>query len=142
MKVHVVTTKEEHVGGYERVEVSNGQIDLEKFSDNECMHILASDALDELGYEDVKKFLTTVRKKLRMQGSAVVGGVDIRLLSRHIINGSINTEQANQTLFNKKSCHDVNLVSSILSDLGLNIISTRISGIHYEIEASRPGLAN
>ena len=142
MKVHVVTKNEEHIGGYERVEVANGKLELERFSDNECMHILASDALDELSYENVKKFLASARQKLRMEGSVVVGGVDMRLLARHIINGSISTEDANQTLFNKKSCSDVSLVSDMLAELGLIIMSTRISGIHYEIEASRKSLAN
>jgi hypothetical protein len=142
MKVHIVGPGEEHVGGYQKVEVKEGKVDLDIFSDNECLSILASDCLDLLDYEQLQLFVLKARQKLRINGSVVLGGTDIRLLSRFIINGSINTEDANKLLFNKRSCADLNFVRDMLSELGLKIVSTRISGVHYEIEATRESLAN
>ena len=137
MKVHIVSPDEEHVGGYQRAEIKGGKFDLEVFADNECSFILASDCLDLLDYEQVKLFLVKIRQKLRMGGSAVVGGTDIRLLSRYIINGSIDTESANSLLFNKRSCTDMSLVNDMLSELSLRIASTKIAGVHYEVEPLR-----
>lgn len=137
MKVQIVTTDEEHVEGYEKVEIDDGNIDLAKFSDNECSFILASECLDTMGYDEVKSFILQARQKMRIGSSLVVGGTDIRLFARAIISGAISSENANRILSQKKSCADVNYVSKIMEDVGLSVVSTTVAGIHYEIEASR-----
>jgi hypothetical protein len=136
MKIHVVGAEEQNIEGYERVEVNN-EGSLQHLSDNECTFILASDALDQLDLNGAKSFILEARQKMRMRGTLVVGGTDIRLLARHVVNESISVEDANQVLFSKKSCLDVNTVSKLASEVGLQVISTRISGVHYEIEATR-----
>ena len=137
MKVQIVQTDEEHIDGYEKVKIDNGKIDLEKYSDNECSFILACECLDSMSYNEVKGFLLIARQKMRLGSSLVVGGTDIRLFARAIINGSISVEDANNMLNQKKSCADVNYVSKILEDIGLSVVSTTVAGVHYEIEASR-----
>jgi len=137
MKMHIVDKGEETIAGYSRVEVKDEDVDLGEFSDNECSFILASDCLDLFSHEKVPNLLFKARQKLRMGGKLMVGGTDIRLLARAIINGSIDTQSANNILFNKRSCSEVNDVVKTLEDIGLNVLSMRISGIHYEIEASR-----
>lgn len=142
MKIHVVNKGEDHIEGYERIEPQNGEINLSGFSDNECDFIMASDCLDFLGYNSAKDFLMQSRQKLRINGTLLVGGADIRMLARSIIDESIDLETANGFIFSKKSLLDVNTVSGMVSELGLQIVSTRISGIHYEIESSRKLAAN
>jgi hypothetical protein len=137
MKVHVVGAEEQHIEGYERVEISQNQGSLKHLSDNECTFVLANDTLDQLDYNSAKGFVLEARQKLRLGGTLVVGGTDIRLLARNIINDSIGVEDANQIMFNKKSCLDINTVTDLVSSVGLQIISTRISGVHYEVEARR-----
>ena len=137
MKIHVVNKEEESIVGYERVEISNGGVDLGKFSDNECEFIMASDCLDLLSYNSAKDFLLQARQKLRLKGTLLVGGADLRLLARSISMEAVSVEDANQLIFSKNSLSDTTTVSKLVSGLGMTILSTRVSGLHYEIEASR-----
>lgn len=137
MKVHVVNKEEDHIKGYEQVEITDQGLNLDKYSDNECSFILASDCLDLLSYENIQNSIVEMRKKMRIGSTLVIGGTDIRLFARAIIHGSIDLPTANTMLCDKKSFSDVNSISDMLSGLGLTIVTTKISGIHYEIEASR-----
>lgn len=137
MKIHIVNKDEDHVQGYEKVEITEDGFNLSKYADNECSFILASDCLDLIEYEDIQDRILSLRKKMRIGSTLVVGGTDIRLLARAITNGSIDTATANLIIRHKKSCLDVNSISKILTELGLKIVTTKISGLHYEIEASR-----
>ena len=67
----------------------------------------------------------------------VIGGTDLRVFCRAVINGSISNEEANYIVSNNKSCSDLNQTVSILQQMGLGITATKIIGIRYEIEASR-----
>lgn len=143
MKIHVVNGSEGHIEGYERVEVSeNGDANLSGYSDNECSFILATDSLDFMGYDQARLFIMAARQKLRIGGTVIVGGIDIRLFARSVVADQINVEEANQVLFTKKSMLDTNTVSSIISDMGLKVVTTRIAGIHYEVEAKREASTN
>ena len=137
MKVHVVNKEEDHIKGYEQVEITDQGLNLDKYSDNECSFILASDCLDLLSYENIQNSIVAMRKKMRIGSTLIIGGTDIRIFARAIINESIDLPTANTMLCDKKSFSDVNSISDILSGLGLTIVTTKISGIHYEIEASR-----
>ena len=137
MKIHIVNKEEDHIKGYEKVEITEQGLNLDKYSDNECSFILASDCLDLLPYANMQNNIVAIRKKMRVGSTLVIGGTDIRLFARAIISGLINPSDANTMFCNKKSLSDVNSISDILSGLGLTIVTTKISGIHYEIEASR-----
>lgn len=137
MKVHVVNKEEDHIKGYEQVEITDQGLNLDKYSDNECSFILASDCLDLLSYENIQNSIVAMRKKMRIGSTLIIGGTDIRIFARAIINESIDLPTANTMLCDKKSFSDVNSISDMLSGLGLTIVTTKISGVHYEIEASR-----
>ena len=137
MKIHVVRENEKHIEGYERVVINDKGIELEKFSDNECSFILAGECIDSIDIENIEELLFKLRQKMRLGSTIVIGGTDIRVFCRAVINGSISSDHASQVFSNNKSCSDVNHISEILQKLGLEIITTNISGIHYEIEASR-----
>ena len=137
MKVHVVNKEEDHIKGYEQVEITDQGLNLDKYSDNECSFILASDCLDLLSYENIQNSIVAMRKKMRIGSTLIIGVTDIRIFARAIINESIDLPTANTMLCDKKSFSDVNSISDMLSGLGLTIVTTKISGVHYEIEASR-----
>lgn len=137
MKVHVVNKNEENITGYQRVEIGGGLADFQGCADNECTDILINNNLDSVDFNGVETLLQQARKKLRLGGTLVAGGTDIRLLSRAVISGAIAPDKANEVLYSKRSCSDVNRVIDILRSLDLTIISTKVSGMHYEIESTR-----
>ena len=137
MKIHIVNKDETHIKGYDKIEITEQGFNLDKYSDNECSFVLASDCLDLIDYHDIKNTLILIRQKMRIGSTLVIGGTDIRLLCRAVVGGSIDTATFNQMVSNKKSLSDVTSTSRLLSELGLSIVTTKVSGIHYEIEASR-----
>lgn len=137
MKIHIVQENEEHIQGYERVVISEEGVELEKVSDNECTFILASGCLDAIKVESMEEFLIKLRQKMRMGSSISIGGTDLRVFCRAVVNGGISPQDASKVFSRNKSCSDVNYVSDLLQRLGLKINTTTISGVYYEIEASR-----
>ena len=137
MKLHIVKPEQESIENYTRVDANPDSLDLSKVSDNECTMILANDILDLFHIDNVPQLLEHLVKKIRMGGELVVGGTDIRLLSRAVVSGSMGVAQANEVLYAKRACSDVNTILDLLRSLGLTIISSKVAGLHYEIESRR-----
>ena len=137
MKIHIVNKDEESIEGYSKVEVENGSLDLTNYSNNECTFILASDLADMFRYEQLPNNLSQIRAKMRLGSTLVVGGTDARLLCRAVIDGSIDIPTMNNVIYSKSSCSSLNTLEDIVSSLGLQVITTKISGVHYEIECQR-----
>jgi len=137
MKIHIVDKDETHIEGYEKVEITDNTFSLDKYSNNECSFVLASDCLDLIDYNNITNSLMMIRQKMRIGSTLVIGGTDIRLLCRAVVSGHIDAETFNNMVSNKKSLSEITSISKIVLDLGLSIVTTKISGIHYEIEASR-----
>ena len=136
-KIHIVPKGSEAVDGYQKVEVINGSVDLNNLAMNECDFILASDILDEVPVGNVQGFVKLIESKTRRGGKICIGGTDIRLLSRAIVCGEINSAEANEVIFRGRSCLDMSSIKSLLQSLGLKVSSTSYQGYRYEIEATR-----
>jgi hypothetical protein len=137
MKIHIVNPQQEHVEGFERVEVTNGEVNLSQLADNECSFILATDILNAMSVNQIGNNLQEIRKKMRINSTLVIGGIDIRLLARNIVSGQMKTDEANSFIFSNKSCLDLALAKNLVKSLGLQIEMTRVTGVSYEIEAKR-----
>ena len=137
MKIHILKSDQKEIENYKRITVSDDQINLSEISDNECSFILANDVLDSFSVENIGSLITSIIKKLRIKGAVVIGGTDIRLFSKNVINGTISGENAAKIIGSLRSMTTLNATQNIIKSLGLNIASTQISGIHYAIKATR-----
>ena len=72
-----------------------------------------------------------------MGGSLVVGGTDIRLFSKSIINGMISESEASSIIGLVQSMSIIANTVEIIKSLGMQIESTQINGYHYEVTAKR-----
>ena len=137
MKIHIVRESQKSIENYKKVTVSNNSVDLSDISDNECTFILAGDTLDSFSLESIPSFIQNLTKKVRMGGSLVVGGTDIRLFSKSIINGMISESEASSIIGLVQSMSIIANTVEIIKSLGMQIESTQINGYHYEIKAQR-----
>ena len=137
MKVHVVNKGEEHIEGYAKVQVDDNLFDMSEYSNNECSFILASDFVDMFPHHQLADAISVLRTKMRMGSTAIIGGTDLRLLARSIMDGSLDTATLNEVLYNKKSISNMREIEGVVEALGLNIVTTKLAGIHYEFECSR-----
>ena len=66
-----------------------------------------------------------------------MGGKDVRLFSKAVINGQIKEQEASQLINAVNSMTSVGTVVQFVNSLGLNVVSTQIAGMHFEIKATR-----
>lgn len=137
MRVQVARMGVETIQGYQHVVASDNYINFMDISDNECTEILANDILDCFSVEKIAECLQLLASKLRLGGSLVVGGKDVRLFSKAVINGQIKEQEASQLINAVNSMTSVGTVVQFVNSLGLNVVSTQIAGMHFEIKATR-----
>ena len=137
MKIHIVREGQETIENYKKVTVSNNSVDLSDISDNECTFILAGDTLDNFSLENIPLFIQNLTKKVRMGGSLVIGGTDIRLFAKSVINGMTPENEASNMVGLVKSMSIIANTLDIIKSLGMQIESTQINGFHYEVTAKR-----
>jgi len=137
MKIQILRENQQAIENYTKIIVGDNQIDLSSISDNECSFILANDVLDSFSIENIDQLIKSILMKLRINGSIVIGGTDMRLFCKNVTNGSVDTGQASRIIGVVQSMTVLNDIVNLIRSSGLNIESTQITGIHYEIKATR-----
>ena len=137
MKIQIATSNQEHIAGYREISIKDGRIDFQEISDNECTYILANNILDVFPVQHTTQCVAELVKKLRLGGTLVVGGTDLRIFSLNVINGMLQPDEASNIISSVSSMNDAGTVSNIIREMNLTIVSTQISGVHYEISAER-----
>jgi predicted SAM-dependent methyltransferase len=139
MKVHLTKTKESAIKGYTEILYSQASKlnNLATLSDNECEFILAGDVLDDFSRQEIFDVIQSLAKKLRMNGTLVVGGTDIRVFCKNVINSTLSENDASEIIKSKQSMTNLQETLDLLKGIGLKIQSSRIIGTHYEITAVR-----
>lgn len=137
MKLQILRPEQEPIEGYKTVTISDAHLNLSELSDNECDTILAPEIMDSFPADKSSEVLSGIAAKLRQGGELVVGGTDIRIFAKMVSNGALLELPASEIVGKSTSMTTVKSVTSILSSLGLDIASTTIEGIHYEVKATR-----
>jgi hypothetical protein len=137
MKVQIVSKTEPSIGGYERVEVGENAVDMSQYADNECEFILAGDILDAFPVTSSPPLAKYLASKVRIGGNLVVGGTDITLFCKNVLNRMVSVNEASDLISNKKSMSSPAMAIEALEAAGLKIQFSQTNGIHYEVTAAR-----
>jgi hypothetical protein len=137
MNIQISNNALSAIGGYKQFKIENELINLSTLSDNECENILANEIIDYVSIENIMSVVQQIVKKLRLGGTLVIGGTDIRLFAKNVSNCLIGEGEASQIIKEKLSMTNPQKIIGLLSQLGLKVQSSIISGVHYEITAVR-----
>ena len=139
MKVQLIKSENSLIKGYTPVLYSPSikLNNLESLSDNQGEFILASDLLDDFPLQEIPNVIQGLLKKLRLNGTIVVGGTDIRIFCKNLVNSNLNEADASKMIQAKQSMSNTQEVIKLMQQLGLKIQASRITGTHYEITAVR-----
>lgn len=139
MKVQLIKSENSLIKGYKPVYYSSSikLQNLSPLSNNECELILANNILDEFNIKESPEIIASLISKLRINGILIVGGTDIRLFCKSIINGLLDEANASEMIGAVNSMSNVENTVKILQSLNLKIQSSQITGNHYEITAVR-----
>lgn len=137
MKVQIVNRSEPSIGGYERVEAGENSVDMSQYADNECEFILAGDLFDNFPITSIPALTKYLATKVRLGGSIVVGGTDLMLFCKNVVNHMIGVDEAANMLTNKKSMSSPAIAIAALEAVGMKIQFSQTNGVHYEVTANR-----
>jgi hypothetical protein len=142
MKIHITENIENIIEGYHMAPIIYGKVDLNKYPDNSLEEIIAIDALGSIPVDLLNAFFDQVISKMRMGCTMIIGGVELGLIARNIINGKLNSETFNKLMLKNKSIYSSVDIVNILIQRNLTIDSVNIIGNNYEIKTSRPANKN
>jgi len=139
MKIHLVKSQDSVIKGYTPILYSTSVKlnNLESLSDNQGEFILASDLLDDFPLQEIPNVIQSLLKKLRLNGTIVIGGTDIRIFCKNLVNSNLNEADASKMIQVKQSMSNIQEVIKLMQQFGLKIQASRIIGTHYEITAVR-----
>jgi len=137
MKIHITENIENIIEGYKMAPIIYGKVDIDKYPDNSLTEIIAIDAIGSIPVELLSNFLDQVVKKMRMGCTMTIGGVELGLLARNIVNGKINSETFNGLVFKNRSIFSSVDIVNMLTRRNLVIDNVNIIGNNYEIKTSR-----
>ena len=137
MKLQILKEGQDKIENYSHAVASNNKVDISHIVNNECEHILATDVLDCFTPDGIPELLQALVSKLRMGGEMSVGGTDMRLLCKSIINGSITPTEGSAIISDLYSSSSLQVIQETLEKLGLTVVDTHMNGIHFEVKVRR-----
>lgn len=138
MKLQVLKIGQEGISGYDQVVVNQpDNLELSHVIDNSCEIILASDILDLFHPRNTLAVLQSLSSKLRLGGYLIVGGTDVRLFAKSVMNGLLTDIEASSVSSETYAMSSMEFVKEMLLKLNLKIFSVHIDGLHYEIKVVR-----
>jgi len=137
MKIHVVKPEQEAIENFEKVVCVDNEVDVANISDNECELIMANDVIDSFDIPNIEGLLGLLISKLRINGTMVIGGTDLRLLCKSVINDQMSELDASQIISGLRSATSLESLRAAIQSMGLNLVSSQITGVHYELTVKR-----
>lgn len=138
MKLQIINNENESIEGFVSLKISeNFKTTLSQIIDNSCTEILLLDILDTMDYEKSYEFLSQMIHKIRLNGSLILRGVSSIVLANSILNEKIDTKQASNIIANIQSFHDQRDIITLLEANDFIIDTIRLSGVNYELKATR-----
>jgi predicted SAM-dependent methyltransferase len=139
MKIHLVKNEKDAIKGYKAIVYSPAKHinNLDLLSDNECDFILAGNIVDDFSLSEAGEIISNLLRKLRINGTIAIGGTDLRLFCKSVINNLISESDASELIKTKQSMTNLNIMLETMRSAGLKIQSSKITGVHYEITAVR-----
>jgi hypothetical protein len=138
MKLQIVNNDDESIEGFISLKVGEDfKTTLSQLVDNSCTEVLLLDILDTMEYEQSFEFLSGIFRKVRSSGSIILRGVSSLSFSHSLLNGPIDSKQASGIIGNIKSIHDQRDVINLLESNNFTVDTVRLSGVVYELKATR-----
>lgn len=142
MKIYITEHLDKAIEHYKIIPILYGKIDTISIPNNSATEVVAIDAIDSIPSNLLVEFVQSIRQKMRVGASLVIGGTELSALARDIINNKISTKDFNELIFNKRGIYRSLDIVDLLKQAELVIDKITIRGYNYEIAASRSNDSN
>lgn len=138
MNIYISENIDKAIDNFTLVPIVYGEVDLGKIPDNAGTTIIAIDAVDSIKQNNIESFVNNVCKKMRLNSSLHIGGLDVYAVSRSLLSGMMDLGEYNKLILGKTGIYSLRFIVDLLKKNGLQIKSAVYKGNNYEITATRP----
>lgn len=136
MKIYI-TNDDKSIENFKTIQLKNFNEELKEVVNNSCEVIYADKVIDFIQGDDIPKFTGLLLSKLRMNGRVVFTGYELGIVSRGVINETVDSNTYSKIITRLNSMSFLKNILSMLTDYGLQIDTAVIRGLEYEIAAIR-----
>lgn len=140
MKLFISHDMAQTIEGYRSIPIIQGSYKINDIPRNCCEHIICSDAFSSVSPE--LDFIKDISLLLRKNGMLVIKDIDPMTVCRGYYEGSFDSEQLSNSLTTKTRLVSLSDCIRMLHENKLNVDKASISGVSYEIIASRKWTSN
>lgn len=137
MKIHVTENIDQALEGYAIIPILYGKVDVGAIPNNAATSIIAIDAMDSVPTKFFDEFIKNIIQKMRINGELILGGTDLAIISRDVVNRKISCDDYNELIFSKRGIYNSDHVIDVLRSAGLSIETVILNGYNYEIKVTR-----
>ena len=137
MKLHISENIDKVIDGFTIVPIVYGEVDLATIPSNCASEIIAIDAVDSISHDKIEQFIFNVCSKIRLNGTAYFGGLDVYALSRSLLSGNISIKEYNDFTSKSNAIYSSKYILSLLQSNDITIQSVVYKGNYYEITVKR-----
>ncbi|NDG28569.1 hypothetical protein EB118_00500 [bacterium] len=137
MKLNIALTEDRFISGYSNVLLEKLPSEHQSIINNSCTEILVANILDLIDEKNIDGFINLLISKLRLGGTLFISCINLDIVARNIVNGTLSEQEFNQMIQNIKSIHSRKYMFDLLSGKNLKIQSSTTKGNIYEIIATR-----
>jgi len=138
MKLQITTNQKDEIKGFNSFSLSDlHRVDTE-VTDNECENIfISNNVLNSIPPPQIEPFFRLIQSKLRIGGTVTLIAIEPMVVSKMLINNSLDEMQFSNIVASVNSMLPLGAVKNILGSMNLQVLTTSINGISYEITARR-----
>lgn len=137
MKIHVTENIDQALEGYIIIPILYGKVDVGAIPNNAATSIIAIDAMDSVPTKFFDEFIKNIIQKMRINGELILGGTDLAIISRDVVNRKISCDDYNELIFSKRGIYNSDHLIDVLRSAGLSIETVILNGYNYEIKVKR-----
>jgi hypothetical protein len=138
MKIYITDKIENSIEGYKTIPILYGKIDMSDIPNNGADQIVALDALNNVPYNLLSDFLEEIYKKMRFGCQLILGGTELNILCKQVLDGQINIKDFNSLVFSKRGIYGSRDIIEVIHHYNLLVDSLIFKGNNYEITITRP----
>jgi cyclopropane fatty-acyl-phospholipid synthase-like methyltransferase len=132
-----ISKDDKKIENFQTVKIQNFQEEMSRVVTNSCENIVADEIVDFLSSNSLSNFIQALSSKLRLNGKLFITGIEIGVLCRHTISEDISSNDFSSVIAPRASLSSVNDIVKLIKESGLDIESSTIKGLKYEISATR-----
>lgn len=137
MNIYLTKDDSKKIENFTNIKLQNFQKDIEQVVNNSCENIVADDIVDFVSYESIPILISSLVQKLRINGKLFITGIELGILCRHTVSEVISDKDFSAAISPRASLSFIDNIINILKQNKLNIETSTIKGVRYEITATR-----